>query len=191
MSSKSRQIRQYWATAFKHMSHNMRKPTMWILTRSDTNQAVQPLEMPRGLEILDLGRRGIVLFKQRKQRRWSASRFISGQRGLEILQQQSGSMSSQNKTFCQLVKPAFQENCAKSSFSAQAERLRNKTYYIYLGTLKLQLFSSNSVKFDLSGPFNKWTLCPWRDQVSKKLMSLPTDHFINGCIRWQIRDFKG
>ena len=26
----------------------MRKPTMWILTRSDTNQAVQPLEMARG-----------------------------------------------------------------------------------------------------------------------------------------------
>ena len=30
--------------------HNMRKPTMWILTRSDTNQAVQPLEMARGLK---------------------------------------------------------------------------------------------------------------------------------------------
>ena len=28
----------------------MRKPTMWILTRSDTNQAVQPLEMARGLK---------------------------------------------------------------------------------------------------------------------------------------------
>ena len=32
----------------------MRKPTIWILTRSDTNQAVQPLEMARGLEILYL-----------------------------------------------------------------------------------------------------------------------------------------
>ena len=32
------------------MSHGMRKPTMWILTRSDTNQAVQPLEMARGLK---------------------------------------------------------------------------------------------------------------------------------------------
>ena len=32
------------------MSHNVRKPTMWILTRSDTNQAVQPLEMARGLK---------------------------------------------------------------------------------------------------------------------------------------------
>ena len=32
------------------MSRNMRKPTMWILTRSDTNQAVQPLEMARGLK---------------------------------------------------------------------------------------------------------------------------------------------
>ena len=28
----------------------MRKPTMWFLTRSDTNQAVQPLEMARGLK---------------------------------------------------------------------------------------------------------------------------------------------
>ena len=28
----------------------MRKPTMWILTRSDTNQAVQPLERARGLK---------------------------------------------------------------------------------------------------------------------------------------------
>ena len=28
----------------------MRKPTMWILTRSDTNQAVQLLEMARGLK---------------------------------------------------------------------------------------------------------------------------------------------
>ena len=26
----------------------MRKPTIWILTRSDTNQAVQPLKMARG-----------------------------------------------------------------------------------------------------------------------------------------------
>ena len=26
------------------------KPTIWILTRSDTNQAVQPLEMTRGLK---------------------------------------------------------------------------------------------------------------------------------------------
>ena len=33
-----------------HMSRVMRKPTMWILTRSDTNQAVQPLEMARGLK---------------------------------------------------------------------------------------------------------------------------------------------
>ena len=32
------------------MSRVMRKPTMWILTRSDTNQAVQQLEMARGLK---------------------------------------------------------------------------------------------------------------------------------------------
>ena len=28
----------------------MRKPTMWILTRSDTNQAGQPLKVARGLK---------------------------------------------------------------------------------------------------------------------------------------------
>ena len=31
-----------------YLSRNMRKPTMWILTRSDTNQAVQLLEMASG-----------------------------------------------------------------------------------------------------------------------------------------------
>ena len=33
-----------------HMSRNMRKPTMWILTRSHTSQAIQPLKMARGLK---------------------------------------------------------------------------------------------------------------------------------------------
>ena len=32
------------------MSRDMRKPTMWFLTRSDTNQAVQPMKMARGLK---------------------------------------------------------------------------------------------------------------------------------------------
>ena len=32
------------------MSRNVRKTTMWILTRSNTNQAAQPLEMARGLK---------------------------------------------------------------------------------------------------------------------------------------------
>ena len=32
------------------VSRDMRKPTMWFLTRSDTNQAVQLLEMARGLK---------------------------------------------------------------------------------------------------------------------------------------------
>ena len=32
------------------MSRNMRKPTMWFLTRSDTNQAVQPMKIARGLK---------------------------------------------------------------------------------------------------------------------------------------------
>ena len=30
------------------MSNNVGKQTLWILTRSDTNQAVQPQEMARG-----------------------------------------------------------------------------------------------------------------------------------------------
>ena len=34
----------------KKLSRNLRKQTMWILTRSNTNQAVQPLEMARGLK---------------------------------------------------------------------------------------------------------------------------------------------
>ena len=33
------------------MSPGVRKPTIWILTRSDTNQAVKPLEMARGLKL--------------------------------------------------------------------------------------------------------------------------------------------
>ena len=33
-----------------YMSRNMRKPTMW--TRSDTNQAVQLLDMARGLKFV-------------------------------------------------------------------------------------------------------------------------------------------
>ena len=37
-----------------YMSPGVRKPTMWILAISDTNQAVQPLEMARGLEFWTL-----------------------------------------------------------------------------------------------------------------------------------------
>ena len=33
-----------------NMSRNTRKPTMWFLTRSDTNQAVQLLKTARGLK---------------------------------------------------------------------------------------------------------------------------------------------
>ena len=43
---------------YDKMSPNVRKPTMWILTRSDKNQAAQPLEKARGL-----GSRGIALSK--------------------------------------------------------------------------------------------------------------------------------
>ena len=46
----------------------------------------------------------------------------------------------------------------KKQLSAPAERLRNKTYNINWVTLKLQLFSSNSVKFHLKCPFNKQTV---------------------------------
>ena len=33
------------------MSRNLGKATMWILTRYDTNQAVQPLEMAKGVKL--------------------------------------------------------------------------------------------------------------------------------------------
>ena len=33
-----------------YLSRNVRKPTKWILARSDTNQAVQPLEIVRGVK---------------------------------------------------------------------------------------------------------------------------------------------
>ena len=42
------------------LSRDVRKPTMLILTRSDTNQAVQPLEMARGWELFS-GSRSTVL----------------------------------------------------------------------------------------------------------------------------------
>ena len=45
-------------THIGHLSRNVRKQTMWILTRSDTNQAVQLLKRASGL-----GSRGIVLSK--------------------------------------------------------------------------------------------------------------------------------
>ena len=41
-----------------YMSYGVRKQTMWILTRSDTNQAVQ-----LRLEILYIGSTGIVLYQ--------------------------------------------------------------------------------------------------------------------------------
>ena len=65
-----------------------------------------------------------------------------------ILQQQSGSILRTNKLFVSSSKRAFQENCIKQ-LSATAERLRNKIYKNYLVIPKLQLLSSNSVKFGL------------------------------------------
>ena len=38
------------AHVIRHMSRNMRKPTFWFQTRSDTNRAAQPLELIRGLK---------------------------------------------------------------------------------------------------------------------------------------------
>ena len=55
------------------MSRVMRKPTFLFPTRFDTNQAVQPQKMARGLEISDLERRGVVLSMYRKQGRFHLS----------------------------------------------------------------------------------------------------------------------
>ena len=45
------QIGNWWCEALdEEMSRDMRKPTMWFLTRADTNQAVQLMEMARGLK---------------------------------------------------------------------------------------------------------------------------------------------
>ena len=49
------------------LSCNMRKPTLWILTRSDTNKAVQPLKMAM-LEILYERSSPSVLSKWQKQK---------------------------------------------------------------------------------------------------------------------------
>ena len=49
---------------------------------------------------------------------------------------------------------------ALKTVSAPAECLRSKMYNIYLLTLKLQFFSSNSEKFDLTDPFDKQTVGP-------------------------------
>ena len=82
-----------------------------------------------------------------------------------------------NKLFVSSSKPAIHKTCIKQ-LSAPAKSLRTKAYYINLVTLKLQLFSSNSVKFDPKGLFDKGTVHPRREQGSEKLMSLPTDNFI-------------
>ena len=47
-------------TDSQHMSHVMRKPVFGFPTKSDTNMAVQPPNMVRDLQILDLGSNGIV-----------------------------------------------------------------------------------------------------------------------------------
>ena len=47
----------------------------------------------------------------------------------------------------------------KKQLSVQAEHLRNKIYYNYLVTLKLQLFTSIYVKSGRKGLFNEETRC--------------------------------
>ena len=42
----------------------MRKPTIWVPTRSDTNQPVQSQKKAKNLEILGMSRGGIVLSLQ-------------------------------------------------------------------------------------------------------------------------------
>ena len=44
----------------------MRKPTIWVPTRSDTNRPVQSQKMVKMLEILDLESRGIVSIRVAK-----------------------------------------------------------------------------------------------------------------------------
>ena len=67
------------------MSPGVRKPTMWILNRSDTNQAVQLLEMARGLtfcfyevEVLffpSSENKGADQLRGHREGGWSASLF--------------------------------------------------------------------------------------------------------------------
>ena len=71
-----------------------------------------------------------------------------------------------------IVKICISIKLHNKEFSAPTERLRSKMNYIYVLTLKLQLFSSNSVTFDLTGPYDKRTARPLRDQLSEELMSL-------------------
>ena len=117
---------------------------------------------------------------------WAPNGNGEGAKCLEILQQQSEQQSEPfsrtNKLFISSSTPEFRENCIKK-LSAPVERLGNKIYYNHLVTLKLQLFTSIYVKFGRKVPFNNRTTRPRRDQMSEKLMSLPADHFFNGCSR--------
>ena len=65
---------------------------------------------------------------------------------LEILQQQSESISLTNKLFISSSTPEFQDKCIKQ-LSAPAERLGNKIIYKHLITQELQLLTSIYVKF--------------------------------------------
>ena len=78
-----------FSSVSRYLSRNVRKPTMWILTRSDTNQTVQPLEMARGLkfcmkevEVLYLPcseNKGMISFAFAYAKRWfshEAAQFL-------------------------------------------------------------------------------------------------------------------
>ena len=45
---------------FKHISHDVRKPTMWFLNKSDTNETVQAQKMYKEAGNFRLSRRAIV-----------------------------------------------------------------------------------------------------------------------------------
>ena len=73
---------------------------------------------------------------------------------LEILLQQSDSISRKNKLFVSSSKPVFQENSIKTAFSSSPKSME-QIYYNSLVTLNLHLFTSISVKFGRKDTFNK------------------------------------
>ena len=71
-------LHKFLVIADAQMSRNMRKPTMWILSTSDTNQAVQPLEMARGLKfcIKEVEALSIQVAKTKALISFAVTRFV-------------------------------------------------------------------------------------------------------------------
>ena len=115
---------------------------------------------------------------------------------LKILQQQSDSISRKNKLFVSSSKLAFRENCIKR-LSAPVKHLRNKIYNNYLVTLKLQLFTSISVKIGCKDPFNKrivsTTVC-FKRKINSRVANENVLNYVhrreNALIRVTIRESK-